>query len=116
MRFVADDGERDVRPTTRCRMHRLAAGGSWTEPAHVGSSVFVVYAGAGTVDMTGGRDGPLSAPLGAGDVVAVPSWVETTWAAEDGVDLFEMSDAPVFEALGLARTAGAAAQASTPSG
>jgi gentisate 1,2-dioxygenase len=105
MRFVASDGHSDVMPTMRCNMHRLPQGGSCTARAHVGSSVFVVYAGTGTVEITGGRHGTLSAPMRHGDVVAVPTWVEVTWTANDGLDLFEVSDAPVIEALHLQRAA-----------
>ncbi len=104
-RFVADDGRSDVMPTMRCQMHRLAAGTSTTDRAHVGSSVFVVFRGDGSVAITGGRRGDVEAPLRPGDVVAVPSWVEVTWTADDQLDLFEMSDAPVIEALQLDRTA-----------
>jgi gentisate 1,2-dioxygenase len=67
--------------------------------------VFVVHAGSGAVEITGGRAGKMTARLRQGDVVAVPTSVDVTWSAEDGLDLFEISDAPVIEALGLQRTA-----------
>jgi gentisate 1,2-dioxygenase len=106
MLYLAADGRSDVMPTMRCQMHRLAGGASRSEGAHVGSSVFVVYAGTGAVEIAGGRDGTLTASLRHGDVVAVPAWVEVTWTADGGLDLFEVSDAPVIEALHLQRTAG----------
>jgi gentisate 1,2-dioxygenase len=105
MRFVADNGHSDVMPTLRCQMHRLAGGTSHAQGAHVGSSVFVVYGGTGAVEITGGRAGTMSASLRHGDVVAVPTWVDVTWTAADGLDLFEVSDAPVIEALNLQRGA-----------
>jgi gentisate 1,2-dioxygenase len=44
-------------------------------------------------------------PLARGDVVAVPSWCPVRWrAGAAGLDLFLFGDAPVYEALGLART------------
>ena len=106
MRYVAADDHSDVTPTMRCQIHRLVAGGSCTQRAHVGSSVFLVHAGSGAVEITGGRAGTMKARSAEGDVVAVPTSVEATWSAEDGLDLLEMSDAPVIEALGFQRTAG----------
>ena len=38
-----------------------------------------------------------------GDVFAVPSWCETSLQADDTLDLFTFSDAPVFEKLSLLR-------------
>ena len=88
----AADGHSDVMPTMRCQMHRLVAGGSCTQRAHVGSNVFLVHAGSGAVEITGGRAGTMKARLAEGDVVAVPTSVEATSSAEDGLDLFEMSE------------------------
>jgi gentisate 1,2-dioxygenase len=34
-----------------------------------------------------------------GDVFVVPSWVKFEMRAEDGLDLFRFTDAPIFEVL-----------------
>ena len=42
--------------------------------------------------------------LGAGDLFVVPSWAPFDLRADETATLFSVSDAPVLEALGLART------------
>jgi gentisate 1,2-dioxygenase len=38
-----------------------------------------------------------------GDIVVVPSWCQYAISANSDLDLFMFSDAPVFDALNLAR-------------
>ena len=102
-RYARVDGS-DVLPTIRCEMHRVGSGSARTTPEHVGSSVLMVFAGSGRVDWSSWR-GDGGSVLAPGDVVAVPSWVRTVWRAEASIELFEISDAPVIESLGLARQA-----------
>ncbi|GAA1482692.1 cupin domain-containing protein [Gordonia sinesedis] len=106
----------DVLPTIRAEFHRILPDAR-TAPRHdVGSTVFQVFAGGGTITL--GDDDPR--PLRVGDVVVVPSWVpwsitgRTEGAAgsskstgdlgtppetASGIDLFAFSDAPVMERL-----------------
>lgn len=48
--------------------------------------------------------GGQSFDLAPGDVYAIPSWTWWHIEADEQVDLFSTSDAPVLEALGLLRT------------
>jgi gentisate 1,2-dioxygenase len=88
----------DALPTMRLEMHRLRAGTHSESVRQVASSVWLVYSGSGSVHL----DGQTKA-VGAGDVVAVPSWTEVSWQAGATLDLFTFSDLPVFEKLGLDR-------------
>jgi gentisate 1,2-dioxygenase len=88
----------DVMPTIRAEFHRLR-GGAVTEPRReVGSSVWQVFSGSGSLVVGGKED-----QLGHGDLFVVPSWTEYELAAADGMELFRFSDAPIFEALGQHR-------------
>jgi gentisate 1,2-dioxygenase len=60
----------------------------------VGSSVFQVFDGAGSVVFNGQRH-----DINIGDIFVVPSWIEWTVTTEIGVDLFHFSDAPIMEKL-----------------
>jgi gentisate 1,2-dioxygenase len=61
--------------------------------------VWQVFSGGGTVTMNGEQRA-----LEHGDVFVVPSWTEFSVQADDSLDLFAFSDAPVFEKLSLLRT------------
>jgi gentisate 1,2-dioxygenase len=98
LRFADPTTGRDVMPTMRCEMHRLPAGSSTPPTRIVGSSIFVVFAGACTVNLDGN-----DVELEAGDMVATASWDEWWFSSEGGCDLFRVSDAPVIEAFGLER-------------
>ncbi len=99
VRFTNPATGGDALTTMRTEMHRLRAGASSLRTRSSASSVWQVFAGAGTVTV-GGADHP----VGRGDVVAVPAWTELSFRAGDGLDLFSFSDAPVFEKLHLLRT------------
>jgi gentisate 1,2-dioxygenase len=62
----------------------------------VGSSVFQVFDGSGTV-----RVGERSWTVGRGDMFVVPSWTPYSAHADGSaaLDLFRFGDAPIFEAL-----------------
>jgi gentisate 1,2-dioxygenase len=62
----------------------------------VGSSVFQVFDGSGTVTV-----GERSWSVARGDLFVVPSWAPFTAqaAATANLDLFRFGDAPIFEAL-----------------
>ncbi|GAP58403.1 hypothetical protein AHiyo1_14630 [Arthrobacter sp. Hiyo1] len=65
----------------------------------VGSSVWQVFEGRGTVVLNGE-----SKVLEKGDLFVVPSWQEWSLHAESEFDLFRFSDAPIFERLNFNRT------------
>lgn len=77
-------------------MHRLRAGARTRIRREVGSSVFQVFDGRGTVQV-GGR----SWTVGRGDMFVVPSWLPFSAQAEGdaALDLFRFADTPIFEAL-----------------
>ena len=86
-------------PTIRCEFHRLRAGASTPARHEVGSSVWQVFSGEGTV-VLGGTEHRVQ----TGDLFAVPSWVPWALHADGELDLFRFSDAPIMERLGFART------------
>ncbi|GIH15870.1 cupin domain-containing protein [Rugosimonospora africana] len=90
---------RDALSTIRTEMHRFAAGTVTAPTRHVGSSVWQVFSGSGTVSV-----GESRYEVGTGDLFAVPSWAPVSVRAGSALDAFRFSDEPVYEALGLART------------
>ena len=90
----------DVMPTIRAEFHRLRAGAS-TEPLReVGSSVWQVFEGSGSVVLNGE-----TRTLEKGDLFVVPSWAAWSLQADrPSFDLFRFSDAPIFERLNFNRT------------
>ena len=102
VRFTNPTNGRDVLPTMRCEMHRLRAGAVSRTTRGVGSSVWQVFDGRGTV-----RVGDKQWSVNRGDMFVVPSWQPFSMVAEAdaaGLDLFRFSDAPIFEALHAHRT------------
>jgi gentisate 1,2-dioxygenase len=90
---------RDALPTMRCSMTRLRAGMRTATTRTAGSSVIVCFRGEGASVIDGTR-----IHWATGDMLAVPSWAALDHDAETAADLFVISDAPVLEALRLART------------
>lgn len=96
----------DALPTIRAELHRLIRGTEIAPRREIGSSVFQVFDGSGTVTV-----GEKSWSVTRGDVFVVPSWEPFSAKSEAGttdsdagaLDLFRFSDAPVFEALHLYR-------------
>jgi gentisate 1,2-dioxygenase len=107
VRFTNPASGADVLPTIRAEMHRVARGTETAPVRSTGSSVFQVFDGSGTVTVGG-----VTWPVTRGDLFVVPSWEPFSVHSEAGasdsdsgaLDLFAFSDAPVFEALQLART------------
>jgi gentisate 1,2-dioxygenase len=83
----------------RCEMHRLRAGTRTALTRTAGSSVWQVFDGSGLVTV-----GDQRYEVGKGDLFCVPSWAGLALDTDAGLDAFCFSDAPVLEALGLART------------
>ena len=105
VRYTNPTNGRDVLPTMRTEMHRIRAGAQTLVRREVGSSVYQVFDGNGTVSV-GDRQWTVT----RGDMFVVPSWVpfsakcEAARAADGtgdggGLDLFRFGDAPIYEAL-----------------
>jgi gentisate 1,2-dioxygenase len=99
IRFTNPTSGGDALVTLRMEMHRLVAGRSTVGRREVGSSVWQVFEGSGAFVLDGRR-----IEVAHGDVVAVPSWCHVVVSAEEELDLFRFSDAPIIERLNLART------------
>ncbi len=98
LRFSDPTTGRDAMPTMRMEMHRLVPGEKTPAVRMVGSSIFVVFRGAGT-SVVGAQRFNWS----AGDMFVVPSWTWVDHEVSEPSDLFALSDAPVIEMLGLDR-------------
>lgn len=99
IRYVNPTTGGDVMPTIRAEFHRLRAGASTLTRNEVGSSVWQVFEGRGSIILDGTRQ-----VLQEGDLVVVPSWVSWRIEANTQFDLFRFSDAPIIERLGFSRT------------
>jgi gentisate 1,2-dioxygenase len=98
LRFVDPTTGGDVMPTMRCEMYRLGPASVVNLGRRTGSSIWVVHRGSGTSTI-----GDMVFEWVKGDCFVVPSWAEVEHRSGPGADLFTVSDAPVLEALGLAR-------------
>lgn len=87
-----------VMPTLGCEMHRIVAGGRSRPYRKVGSSVYVVFGGAGSSVIDGQRY-----EWSRGDMFVVPSWVTLEHEVSETSDLFCITDRPMIEALHLFR-------------
>ena len=102
VRYTNPTNGRDVLPTMRTEMHRIATGASTVVRREVGSSVYQVFDGRGTVAIAG-----RSWTVQRGDMFVVPSWAPFQATADAApakdqcrtLDLFRFCDAPIFEAL-----------------
>ncbi|CAM5791475.1 cupin domain-containing protein [Ottowia pentelensis] len=97
VRYTNPTNSRDVLPSIRCEMHRLRPGTSSTPRREVGSSVYQVFNGSGSVIV-----GEQHWKVEHGDLFVVPSWQTfsaTSGAGTTAMDLFRFSDTPIFEAL-----------------
>ncbi len=99
VRYTNPTSGGDALTTMRTEFHRLRAGAGTRPSRTSASSVWQVFEGSGAVVLNG-----TERTLGRGDVIAVPAWTEFALHADDQLDLFTFSDAPVFEKLNLLRT------------
>jgi gentisate 1,2-dioxygenase len=107
VRFTNPATGSDVLPTIRTEFHRVRSGAETAPRSEVGSSVYQVFDGSGTVTV-----GTETWTVTRGDMFVVPSWQPLSIRSEAGatdsdsgaLDLFRFSDAPIFEALNLHRT------------
>ena len=89
----------DVMPTIRAEFHRLRAGATTPATREVGSSIYQVFEGRGSIVLNGE-----TTHLEKGDLAVVPSWVACSLQAETQFDLFKFGDQPIIERLNLNRT------------
>jgi gentisate 1,2-dioxygenase len=107
VRFTNPTTGADVLPTIRTEFHRIRSGAETAPRREVGSSVYQVFDGSGTVTV-----GTETWTVTRGDMFVVPSWQPLSVRSEAGatdsdsgaLDLFRFSDSPIFEALDLHRT------------
>ena len=99
IRYVNPTTGGDVMSTIRCEFHRLRAGAATRARREVGSTVFQVFEGKGSVTIAGEET-----VLNIGDMFVIPSWIEWSLQAETQFDLFRFSDAPIMERLNFNRT------------
>jgi gentisate 1,2-dioxygenase len=86
-------------PTIRCEFHRVRAGFATASRHEVGSSVWQVFEGSGSV-VLGGTEHKVA----KGDLFVVPSWVPWELRADSDFDLFRFNDGPIIDRLGFTRT------------
>lgn len=99
VRYINPTTGGDVMPTIRCEFHRLREGSQSLTRREVGSTVFQVFDGKGSVVLDGTEH-----KLEIGDMFVVPSWISWSLQAETQFDLFRFSDAPIMERLNFHRT------------
>lgn len=99
VRYINPTTGGDVMPTIRAEFHRIRPGIQTPTRREVGSTVFQVFEGDGTVVMAN-----TEYTLEKGDMFVIPSWVPWSLQAETQFDLFRFSDAPIMERLHFART------------
>jgi gentisate 1,2-dioxygenase len=107
VRFTNPTTGRDALPTIRAQFHRIGRGAQTAPRRDTGSSVYQVFDGSGRVSV-----GEFSWSVQRGDLFVVPSWTPVSIASDasasdsdsGALDLFQFSDAPVFEKLNLFRS------------
>ena len=88
-------------PTIGLHLIRQPAGGRVAMPKSTTNHIYAMVSGGARIEVEGG----LAQDLAPGDIVAVPCWHSHTITALADAVLFRVSDAPLLEKLGLARTA-----------
>lgn len=99
VRYTDPVSRRDVMPTMRCEMRRLAPGAAIRPERQTGSRVCSVLNGRGTAVV-----GDQTFELIEGDVYVIPSWTaHRLEAGAETLDIFVTSDAPVLEKIHIYR-------------
>lgn len=98
IRYVNPTTGGDVMPTIRAEFHRLRQGTVTPTRREVGSTIFQVFEGNGSVVLNGEET-----KLEKGDIFVIPSWIAWSLQAETMLDLFRFSDAPIMERLNFDR-------------
>lgn len=82
---------------------RMTAGSHWNRPRTTINQIYVVLQGSGVA-----TSGAHSFDWNRGDMIAIPSWHDHRIQATSDATLLRVSDAPLMQMLGWARTAPAA--------
>lgn len=89
-----------VMPTIALNLIRQPKGGKVEVPKTTANAIYAVVSGKARIIAEG-----FDATAGVGDVVAMPCWHAHTIEAPQDTVLLKVSDDPIFEKLGLAKTA-----------
>ena len=89
-----------IMPTIALNLIRQPKGGSVQMPKTTANVIYAVVAGKARFIAEG-----FDETAGVGDVVAMPCWHEHTIEAPENTVVFKVSDDPIFEKLGLAKSA-----------
>jgi gentisate 1,2-dioxygenase len=92
---------KDIMPTIALHLIRQPKGGRVQTPKSTINAIYAVVSGKARFSAEGGFD----ESAGTGDVIAMPCWHEHTIEAPEDTVVFKVSDAPIFEKLGLAHRA-----------
>lgn len=90
-----------IMPTIALHLIRQPKGGKVEMPKSTTNVIYAVVSGKARIRTAGGFD----ETLGLGDVAAMPCWHAHTVEAPEDTVVFKVSDEPIFQKLGLARTA-----------
>ena len=90
-----------IMPTMALHLIRQPPGGKVAAPKSTTNIIYAVVSGKARFLVEGGTD----ETLGPGDVIAVPCWHAHTIEAPENTVVFRVSDEPILQKLGLARTA-----------
>jgi gentisate 1,2-dioxygenase len=88
-------------PTIALHLMRLPQGEGAEVPKSTTNAIYTVVSGKARIRADGGFDETLA----AGDVAAVPCWHAHSLEAPDNAVVFKVSDEPIFQKLGLSKTA-----------
>ena len=87
-------------PTIALNLIRQPKGGKVETPKTTANTIYAVVSGKARFIAEG-----FDETAGVGDVVAMPCWHAHTIEAPEDTVVFKVTDDPIFEKLGLARTA-----------
>jgi gentisate 1,2-dioxygenase len=90
---------KDAMPTIALNLIRQPRGGRAAMPKSTANAIYAVVSGRARFIAEG-----FDETLGMGDVVAMPCWHAHTIEAPEDTVVFKVSDDPIFEKLGLAKT------------
>jgi gentisate 1,2-dioxygenase len=91
---------KDIMPTIALHLIRQPKGSSASFEKSTVNTIYAVVSGKARF-----RSGDFDQTAGVGDVVAMPCWYAHTIEAPEDTVVFKVSDTPIFEKLGLAKTA-----------
>jgi gentisate 1,2-dioxygenase len=90
---------KDIMPTIALKLIRQPKGGSVAKPKTTANAIYAVISGKARFIAEG-----FDETAGVGDVIAMPCWHAHTIEAPQDTVVFKVSDEPIFEKLGLAKS------------